>query len=112
MNGINLIRVSLMAARQWVDGFVDWYNHEHRHSGISFVTPAERHAGRDRALLQQRRAVYAAAKARHPQRWKNRNTRQWEHKPAVHLNSPRAKTAAVAQSASPAKDKATVQEAA
>lgn len=102
----------LTAARQWVGGFVDWYNHEHRHSGISFVTPDERHAGRDRALLQQRRAVYAAAKARHPPRWGNRNTRQWAHKPAVHLNPPRAKAAAAAQSASPAKDKVTGKEAA
>jgi hypothetical protein len=62
--------------------------------------------------LQQRRAVYAAAKARHPPRWGNRNTRQWAHKPAVHLNPPRAKAVAAAQSASPAKDKVTVKEAA
>src|SRR3546814_8876138 len=33
-------------ARAWVQGFVAWYNTEHRHSGIQFVTPAQRHAGR------------------------------------------------------------------
>lgn len=31
----------LEQARQWIQGFVAWYNHEHRHSGIRFVTPAQ-----------------------------------------------------------------------
>ena len=39
-------------------GFVPWYNDEHRHSGIRFVTPGERHRGEDTAVLQQRKAVY------------------------------------------------------
>ena len=29
---------SLLAARQWVGVFVQWYNEEHRHSAINFVT--------------------------------------------------------------------------
>jgi putative transposase len=37
----------LAAARQWVTGLVSWYNHEHRHSAIRFVTPAQCHAGLD-----------------------------------------------------------------
>lgn len=44
-------------ARQWVAGFVDWYNGEHRHSAIQFVTPAQRHAGLDVQILTQRRNV-------------------------------------------------------
>lgn len=48
---------SLDAAREWVHSFVRWYNHAHRHSAIQFVTPAERHSGRDRAILAQRKAV-------------------------------------------------------
>ncbi len=32
-------------ACQWVASFVDWYNHQHRHSGIKFVTPQQRHCG-------------------------------------------------------------------
>ena len=44
---------SLLAARQWVGMFVQWYNQEHRHSAIKFVTPAARHAGLDTALLQK-----------------------------------------------------------
>ncbi|MBB5411364.1 transposase InsO family protein [Paraburkholderia sp. HC6.4b] len=48
----------LNAARNWAAGFVQWYNFEHRHSGIRYVTPAQRHAGDDRALLAARHALY------------------------------------------------------
>jgi transposase InsO family protein len=73
------------AARQWVSGFVDWYNFEHRHSAIQFVTPAQRHAGLDRAILAQRQVLYQAAKARHPERW-SRQTRNWQPVQVVYLN--------------------------
>jgi transposase InsO family protein len=72
-------------ARQWVSGFVDWYNFEHRHSAIQFVTPAQRHAGLDTAILAQRQALYQAAKARHPERW-SRQTRNWQPVQVVYLN--------------------------
>ena len=52
----------LDAARQWTVRFVQWYNHEHRHSGIRYVTPAQRHAGQDRPLLEARHAVYQDAR--------------------------------------------------
>jgi putative transposase len=77
--------VSLMAARQWVGTFVHWYNEEHRHSAIKFVTPAQRHAGGDHELLRKRVKVYEAAKARHPQRWSGA-TRNWEPITIVYLN--------------------------
>lgn len=76
---------NLLAARQWVGMFVQWYNHEHRHSAISFVTPAERHAGLDTALLQKRVAVYEAAKKLHPRRWSG-TTRNWQPVLVVRLN--------------------------
>lgn len=76
---------TLLAARQWVGTFVQWYNHEHRHSAIRFVTPGERHAGLDTALLKQRVEVYEAAKARHPERWSGA-TRNWAPIREVHLN--------------------------
>lgn len=76
---------SLLAARQWVGMFVQWYNHEHRHSAIRFVTPAERHAGLDTALLQKRTNVYEEAKKRHPGRWSG-VTRNWQPVRIVHLN--------------------------
>lgn len=65
--------------------FVDWYNVEHRHSAIRFVTPAQRHAGLDTAILVHRKAVYEAAKARHPERW-SQETRNWERVSIVYLN--------------------------
>jgi transposase InsO family protein len=76
---------SIIAARQWVGTFVHWYNHEHRHSAIRFVTPAERHAGLDTALLHKRTNVYEAAKKRNPERWSGA-TRNWQPVRVVHLN--------------------------
>lgn len=76
---------SLLAARLWVETFVQWYNHEHRHSAIRFVTPGERHAGTDTALLSKRVQVYEAAKARHPERWSGA-TRNWQPVEVVYLN--------------------------
>ena len=76
---------SLSAARDWVTGFVYWYNHEHRHSGIHYVTPEQRHTGEDQAILKQRQAVYEAAKAKKPERW-SRGTRNWDWQAEVCLN--------------------------
>ena len=76
---------SLLAARQWVGMFVQWYNQEHRHSAIKFVTPAERHAGLDTVLLQQRTGVYEEAKKRHPERWSG-VIRNWQPVHVVYLN--------------------------
>jgi transposase InsO family protein len=76
---------TLLTARQWVAAFVQWYNHEHRHSAIGFVTPSQRHAGLDVALLQNRVAVYAAAKQNHPERWSGA-VRNWQPVTVVHLN--------------------------
>jgi len=72
-------------ARQYLSGLVDWYNFEHRHSAIQFVTPAPRHAGLDTAILAQRQALYQAAKARHPERW-SRQTRNRQPVQVVYLN--------------------------
>ena len=76
------------AARKWVHGFVQWYNHEHRHSAIRYVTPDQRHCGMDDALLKQRDAVYEAAQQRNPERWSG-NTRNWNPVTEVWLNPPK-----------------------
>jgi transposase InsO family protein len=73
------------AARQWVTELVAWYNYEHRHSAIRFVTPAQRHEGLDGNLLDNRKAVYEAARAKHPQRGSG-CSRNWQKIQAVHLN--------------------------
>lgn len=76
---------SLAEARAWVEHFVRWYNHEHRHSGIGMVTPSQRHSGEDVAILERRRAVYAAARAARPERWAG-PTRAWARPEEVALN--------------------------
>ena len=75
-------------ARAWIRKFVDWYNHEHRHSRIKYVTPAQRHRGEDKALLKQRKALYEQAKAQRPERW-SRETRDWSPVGHVTLNPER-----------------------
>jgi transposase InsO family protein len=72
-------------ARQWVDAFVHWYNHIHLHSAIRFVTPADRHHGRERTILEARDAVYLAARERRPERWTG-STRNWTPIFSVRLN--------------------------
>lgn len=81
----------LMAARQWVGSFVHWYNREHRHSAIGFVTPDQRHGGLDVELLSNRAAVYEAAKAANPHRWSGA-TRNWDPVRIVHLNPEKEST--------------------
>lgn len=78
----------LAAARAWVAAFVRWYNHEHRHSALRFVTPAARHAGRDTAILAARHRVYVRAREQHPERWSGA-TRNWSPRREVRLNPER-----------------------
>lgn len=79
---------TLELARQWVCEFVRWYNQEHRHSRIRFVTPEQRHCGEDHAVLEKRQALYEAAKAEKPSRWSGK-TRNWTPMGAVMLNPER-----------------------
>lgn len=79
---------SLEDARAWVARFVEWYNNEHRHSGIRFVTPAQRHNGLDGELLARRQGVYEQARRRHPERWSG-SCRNWSPIQIVELNRPR-----------------------
>jgi len=76
---------SLEAARAWVQTFACWYNTEHRHSSIRFVTPEQRHTGADKELLQKRNKVYELAKKQNPKRWSG-NTRNWARESVVWLN--------------------------
>jgi putative transposase len=75
----------LEAARAWVAQFVAWYNDEHLHSGIRFVTPSQRHHGQDIEILAHRHKVYLAARQRHPERWTGK-TRCWDRPQTVTLN--------------------------
>jgi putative transposase len=73
------------AAAEWVRGFVSWYNNEHLHSAIRYVTPNQRHLGWDAQMLAARHNVYALAYARNPARWTG-NTRNWSPAGPVVLN--------------------------
>jgi transposase InsO family protein len=83
----------LLSARRWVKGFVDWYNHEHLHSAIRFVTPEQRHTGLDKEILAKRTQVYLKAKGKYPNRWSG-DIRNWEAVSEVHLNPEKGKTKA------------------
>lgn len=62
-------------ARAWVLKFTRWYNYEHKHSKLRFVTPEQRHKGQDKAILAKRKEGIEEAKAAHPNRWGKRNVR-------------------------------------
>lgn len=76
---------SVTEARLWVRQFVNWYNTEHKHSGIKFLSPIQRHTGQDQEVLEARKAVYKEAKTRHPERW-SRSVRNWNLSNEVWLN--------------------------
>ncbi len=76
---------NLLQARRWATALVRWYNEEHRHSAIGFVTPNQRHAGQDVALLANRAVVYELARRANPRRW-SKQTRDWSYVDQVNLN--------------------------
>ena len=92
---------NLDEARTWAAEFVRWYNHDHRHSGIRYVSPAQRHAGEDHPILAARHALYMRAREAKPARWSGA-TRDWSPLGPVTLNPERD---AVVALNSPAVDK-------
>lgn len=82
---------SLDESKVWMKKFVNWYNYEHRHSMINYVTPMQRHKKEDKKILEIRRKTYELAKERTPERW-SRHCKDWEYKASVSLNKHRSKT--------------------
>lgn len=76
---------SLEEAQAWLRWFIEWYNNDHLHSAIKFVAPADRHAGRDFAILENRKQIYRKAKDKNPNRW-SREIRNWDRIEKVSLN--------------------------
>jgi transposase InsO family protein len=76
---------SMEKARSWVLGFAKWYNKIHRHSALKFVTPDQRHRGQDITILERRKQLYLATRAKHPQRWSG-SIRNWQPDDVVYLN--------------------------
>ena len=83
---------TLDEARAWVHRFVDWYNEEHCHSGLNYVTPGQRHRGQADSLLAHRTALYEAARASKPERWSG-PIRKWDLDDVVYLNPERKEAA-------------------
>ena len=77
--------VTIEQAQAWVDRFVRWYNTCHLHSAIQFVTPDDRHYGREDQILVNRRKGYESARLRRPERWP-KHIRNWNPVPLVYLN--------------------------
>jgi putative transposase len=72
-------------ARAWILKFVHWYNHEHKHSGLKFMTPHQRHSGQTHEVMDNRKSVYQAARTANPKRW-SRGIRNWDLPETVWLN--------------------------
>ena len=80
---------TIAEAREWVHAFVHWYNLEHKHSALKYVTPQQRHEGRDRRTLKNRQKLYERARAENPTRWSG-PTRNWDPIGSVWLNPERS----------------------
>ena len=80
---------SLEDARSFSGEFFDWYNNHHYHSGLALLTPAMVHYGEAAAVLEQRRAILAAAYAAHRERFVRRPPQPAEPPSAVWINPPK-----------------------
>lgn len=80
---------SIDQARKWVEEFVLWYNCEHLHSGIKYVTPYSRHQYLDIDILKRRRNIYEQARNKNPKRWSG-NIRNFDYVDAAALNNEKA----------------------
>jgi putative transposase len=61
---------SVHDARIFMADFVRWYNHDHRHSGLAFLTPADVHYGRAQEVIAERSAAMLLAWQKHPERFR------------------------------------------
>lgn len=80
---------TIQEARNWVLAFVRWYNTEHRHSALNYVTPQQRHDGVADQILAQRKQVIEAAKTENPRRWSG-DIRNFSLPESVTLNPEKA----------------------
>ena len=79
---------SIQDARAFCQDFFAWYNTEHRHSGIGYLTPEVVHFGRAEEVLETRARALAAAYAAHPERFVRRAPRPPALPTAAWINPP------------------------
>jgi putative transposase len=88
-------------ARSFCRPFFDWYNNEHRHSGIAMLTPQTVHAGRSDEVLAQRQAALDVAFAVHPERFPRGAPTVGQLPEAVWINPPPPAEAPTTESTTP-----------
>ena len=79
---------SIEDARAFGQVFFRWYNHEHRHSGLGFLTPAVVHVGHAATVRAHRQQVLAVAYAAHPERFVKGRPQPADLPTAVWINPP------------------------
>jgi putative transposase len=79
---------SIVDSRGFCRPFFDWYNHDHRHSGLGLMTPASVHYQQASGLHAERARVLAAAYAERPERFVRGMPRPPELPTAVWINRP------------------------
>jgi len=72
-------------AKEWMSEFVSWYNTEHRHSSIDYITPEDRASGKDIEAYNKRNVTIEEAMKKNPERWGKR-VRRWKRKDIIILN--------------------------
>jgi putative transposase len=77
-------------ARSWATDFFQWYNHEHHHSALGLLTPADVHFGRAQSILDQRQQVLHAAYLKNPERFVKGTSIPAQVPSAVWINPPKA----------------------
>jgi len=85
---------SIEDGRAFGQAFFPWYNHEHRHSGLGFLTPAVVHGGQAATVRAHRQHVLAAAYAAHPERFVKGRPQPADLPTAVWINPPTKTTPA------------------
>ena len=75
-------------ARSWSQAFFNWYNTDHRHTGLGLMTPAAVHFGQAEKLIQHRYQTLQQAYCRHPERFVKGSPQPLEPPDAVWINKP------------------------
>lgn len=84
---------SLGHARCWFAEFINWYNTEHQHSGIGYVTPQQRRSGEAQEIYERRNQTLREARIQNPLRWRNSKTMLYGSLPVTTFYRPSKKTA-------------------
>ena len=77
---------SLKESCEWFSNFIHWYNYEHKHSGLQYVTPMDKRKGKHIGVFENRNSVLEKAKLNHPERWSSRKTKRYEVRKVEVLN--------------------------